>query len=61
MSDQSLEQAARNLAAWAEITGLCLALRRAVLAQSVPADQVEARLFAEIRERKERAWRTTPT
>lgn len=60
MSDQSSEQAAKNLAAWAEITDLCLALRRAVLAQSIPAEEVEARLFAEIRERKERAWRTTP-
>jgi hypothetical protein len=61
MSDPLSEQAAKNLAAWAEITNLCLALRRAVLAQSIPSEQVEARLFAEIRERKERAWRMTPT
>lgn len=60
MSDPLSERAARNLRAWAEITELCLALRRAVLAQSVPREQVEERLFAEIRERKERAWQTTP-
>lgn len=60
MTDPFSERAARNLQSWAEITELCLALRRAVLAQSVPAEQVEERLFAEIRERKERAWRTTP-
>ena len=61
MTDPAAERAADNLSAWADITNLCLMLRRAVLAQSVPEDQLEERLFAEIRERKERAWRTTPT
>jgi hypothetical protein len=51
------EAAAKNLYAWAELTDLCLQLRRAVLAATLPDDQVEQELFSSIREFKERAWR----
>ena len=54
------ETIVENLHAWAEITDLCLMLRRAVLARTVPEEQLDTRLFAEIREWKERQWRTTP-
>ena len=50
-----------NLQAWAEVTDLCLLLRRAVLRAILPDEEVEKRLFAEIREHKEARWRTSPS
>jgi predicted nucleotidyltransferase len=50
------ETAAKNLYAWAELTDLCLQLRRAVLREFVPEHLIEEKLFADIRAFKERQW-----
>jgi len=51
---------AANLMRWAEITELCLALRKAVLKRQfphLPPAEIEKRLWQEIRKQKERAWK----
>ncbi len=57
MTDISSQAITDNLYAWAEVTDLCLMLKRSVLAASVPEGQLERELFLRIREWKERQWR----
>ena len=54
-------QITENLLQCAELTDLCLRLRYAVLRQGYPDEEAERRLFSEIREAKERAWRKIPS
>lgn len=55
MDDLELK-AAENLDRWAEITTLAIELRKAVLAREVGEEEAESRVWAEIRERKEKEW-----
>jgi hypothetical protein len=57
MDEKTIEN---NLYAWAELTDLCLCLKRSVLALTFPEEKVEEALFRSIREHKENQWRTSP-
>ncbi len=59
--DPLSEKVTKNLYAWAELTDLCLMLKRSVLAASVPEERLEHELFLSIRESKERQWRINRT
>ena len=50
-----------NLLKWAEVTDLCLLLRRAVLQATLADNEADRRLFKEIREMKEERWHTSPS
>ncbi|MEK7747951.1 MAG: hypothetical protein AAB300_02600 [Nitrospirota bacterium] len=58
MDEKTIE---KNLYAWAELTDLCLCLKRSVLALTIPKENVEEALFRGIREYKEEQWRTSRT
>lgn len=56
---QDKNKIAANLARWAEVTELCLSLRKAVLKrqfQALSFPEIEKRLWQEIRKQKERKW-----
>ena len=62
MTEKTLsDKVTKNLYAWAELTDLCLMLKRSVLAMSVPEKRLERELFLRIREWKERQWRINRT
>jgi hypothetical protein len=52
---------ARNLKAWAEITGLCLSLKEQYLKGESPAANPKKQLFRELRKIKENKWNTPPS
>jgi hypothetical protein len=51
----------RNLAAWAEITGLCLSLKERYLQGQSPVANPQKQLFFELRKIKENKWITPPS
>jgi hypothetical protein len=59
--DTLSDKVTKNLYAWAELTDLCLMLKRSVLAATVPEERLEHELFLSIREWKERQWRVNRT
>lgn len=58
---QGSDQLAANLDRWAELTALCIELRKALLAGTGTEGDIERRVWTGLRENKERAWTNSPS